>query len=165
MVVMTVRSQPNVLANADHSEQEAAPTISGRGFCCFIRCAKIIFCEPTNHRHVPNHRHLQACANFAIGRTTLAHQELHQLQSDPKVASAVATHPCTRIVFRVGDDDAKKLGEGFESFDATSLKTLAQFHAIARVERNDFDFNLALRKPDLRDYTDARKAAVIAVAR
>lgn len=31
------------------------------------------------------------------------------------------TQPCTRIVLRVGYDDAKKLGDGFDSFDAKSL--------------------------------------------
>jgi hypothetical protein len=96
---------------------------------------------------------------------TLSHQHLHQLQGDGEVASAVMTEPYTRIVLRVGDDDAKKLSEGFESFDDSSLKTLEKFHAIARVERNDFDFNLALRKPDLSEYSDERKEAVIAASR
>jgi hypothetical protein len=105
---------------------------------------------------------LKGARKYRLG-LTLAHQELHQLQSDPKVASAVATHPCTRIVFRVGDDDAKKLGEGFTAFDAKSLKTLEKFHAIARVERNDFDFNLALRKPELETVSDAQ--AIIAASR
>lgn len=98
---------------------------------------------------------------------TLAHQELHQLQSDPKVASAVMTQPCTRIVFKVGDEDAKKLGEGFESFDAKSLKNLPKFHAIARVERNDGDFNLSLRKPELPDeeLAQSRRDQIIAASR
>jgi hypothetical protein len=98
---------------------------------------------------------------------TLAHQELHQLQSDPKVASTVLTQPCTRIVFKVGDEDAKKLGEGFESFDARSLKNLAKFHAIVRVERNDFDFNLTLRKPELpaEDEAQSQREKVIAASR
>jgi hypothetical protein len=105
---------------------------------------------------------LKGARKYRLG-LTLAHQELHQLQSDPKVASAVLTHPCTRIVFRVGDDDAKKLGEGFAFFDARSLKTLEKFHAIARVERNDFDFNLALRKPELDGVCYAQ--AIIAASR
>ena len=87
---------------------------------------------------------------------TLAHQELHQLESDPKVASAVMTQPCTRIVFKVGDHDAKRLGEGFESFAAKSLKNLPKFQAIARVERNDGDFNLASRKPELPQESEAQ---------
>jgi hypothetical protein len=105
---------------------------------------------------------LKGTRKYRLG-LTLAHQELHQLQSEPKVASAVLTQPCTRIVFRVGDDDAKKLGEGFTAFDAKSLKTLEKFHAIARVERNDFDFNLALRKPELETVSGAQ--AIIAASR
>jgi hypothetical protein len=96
---------------------------------------------------------------------TLAHQNLHQLQDDAKVASAVMTQPCTRIVLQVGDDDAKKLGECFDSFDAKSLTRLEKYHAIVRVEQNDFDFNLALRKPDLSGGSDGRKADVIAASR
>jgi hypothetical protein len=105
---------------------------------------------------------LKGARKYRLG-LTLAHQELHQLQSEPKVESAVMTHPCTRIVFRVGDDDAKKLGEGFATFDLKSLKTLEKFHAIARVERNDFDFNLALRKPELEPVSDPQ--AIIAASR
>jgi hypothetical protein len=105
---------------------------------------------------------LKGARKYRLG-LTLAHQELHQLQSEPKVASAVMTQPCTRIVFRVGDDDAKKLGEGFTAFDAKSLKTLEKFHAIVRVERNDFDFNLSLRKPELDGVSEAQ--AIIATSR
>ena len=109
---------------------------------------------------------LKGARKYRLG-LTLAHQELHQLQDDPKVASAVLTQPCTRIVFKVGDDDAKKLGEGFESFDARSLKNLAKFHAIARVERNDCDFNLSIRKPELPDEAEAQiqRGKVIAASR
>jgi hypothetical protein len=107
---------------------------------------------------------LTGARKYRLG-LTLAHQELHQLQSDPKVASAVMTQPCSRIVLRVGDDDAKKLGDGFESFDAKSLTRLEKFHAIVRVEQNDFDFNLALRKPELSAGDDERKEAIIAASR
>jgi len=107
---------------------------------------------------------LTGARKYRLG-LTLAHQELHQLQSDPKVASAVMTQPCTRIVLRVGDDDAKKLGDGFESFDARSLTRLEKFHAIARVEQNNFDFNLALRKPEPPDGDAERTAAIIAASR
>lgn len=98
---------------------------------------------------------------------TLAHHQLRQLQSDADVASAVMAHPCTRIVFRVEDDDAKKLSDGFESFEANHLKTLDKFHAVARVERNDFDFNLATRKPELPEEADAegRRNEVTATSR
>lgn len=98
---------------------------------------------------------------------TLAHQELHQLEAEPKVASAVNASVCTRIALRVGNDDAKKLAEGFPSFDAESLTSLENFHAIARIERNDCDFNLALRKPEMPDPEEAerRKTEVVAASR
>ena len=109
---------------------------------------------------------LKGARKYRLG-LTLAHQELHQLQDDPKVASAVLTQPYTRIVLKVGDDDAKKLGEGFESFDTKSLKNLPKFQAIARVERNDADFNLALRKPEFPDEAEAQvqRDKVIAASR
>ena len=107
---------------------------------------------------------LTGARKYRLG-LTLAHQELHQLQSDSKVASAVLTQPCTRIVLKVGDDDAKKLGDGFESFDARSLTRLEKFHAIARVEQNDFDFNLALRKPEPPNGDAERTTAIVAASR
>ena len=107
---------------------------------------------------------LKGARKYRLG-LTLAHQELHQLKSDPKVESAVLTHPCTRIVFHVGDDDAKKLSEGFESFDVKILKNLEKFHAICRVERNDYDFNIAVRKPELPDNTQSHIETIIAASR
>src|ERR1700744_388611 len=54
------------------------------------------------------------------------------------------THPYTRIVFRVGDDDAKKLGDGFAFFESQDVRNLETGQAIVRVERSDFDFNLSV---------------------
>jgi len=88
---------------------------------------------------------------------TLAHHELHQLQADPKVASAVMSNPATRIVFRVGDDDAKKLADGFSFFEAQDFKNLADGQAICRVERSDFDFNLSVPWPESTDESVAGK--------
>jgi hypothetical protein len=86
---------------------------------------------------------LSGARKYRIG-LTLAHHELHQLQRSPEVASAVMTHPYTRIVFRVGDDDAKKLADGFSSFEAADLKNLETGQAICRVQRSDYDFNLSV---------------------
>src|ERR1041384_2607896 len=66
---------------------------------------------------------LSGARKYRIG-LTLAHHELRQLQRDAEVASAVMSHPCTRIVFRVGDDDAKKLSEGFTFFETRDLQKL-----------------------------------------
>jgi predicted DNA-binding transcriptional regulator AlpA len=73
----------------------------------------------------------------------LAHQELHQLSTrDTDVASAVIANPYTRVCFRLGDFDAKKLEDGFSFFEAKDLQNLAVGEAVVRIERSDNDFNL-----------------------
>jgi hypothetical protein len=73
----------------------------------------------------------------------LAHQELRQLWArDSELASSVISNPGTRICFRLGDFDAKKLEDGFSAFDAQDLQNLGVGEAIARIERADYDFNL-----------------------
>ncbi len=109
---------------------------------------------------------LSGARKYRIG-LTLAHHELHQLQRSPEVASAVMTHPYTRIVFRVGDDDARKLAEGFSAFEAQDLRNLETGQAICRVERSDFDFNLSVPFPAApdQDAATARREEVITVSR
>ena len=109
---------------------------------------------------------LSGARKYRIG-LTLAHHELHQLQRSPEVASAVMSHPFTRIVFRVGDDDAKKLAEGFSYFEAKDLRNLDIGQAVCRVERSDFDFNLAIPLPDEpnKDEATQRRQEVITVSR
>jgi hypothetical protein len=109
---------------------------------------------------------LSGVRKYGIG-LTLAHHELHQLQRSPEVASAVMTHPYTRIVFRVGDDDAKKLAESLSYFEARDLCNLETGQAIVRVERSDFDFNLSVPLPPSPDAaeTAARREQVITDSR
>jgi hypothetical protein len=109
---------------------------------------------------------LSGARKYRIG-LTLAHHELHQLQRNPEVASAVMTHPYTRIVFRVGDDDAKKLAEGFSFFESKDLRNLEAGQAVCRVERSDFDFNLSVPLPTLpdADAMAARRQEVVTVSR
>jgi len=109
---------------------------------------------------------LSGARKYRIG-LTLAHHELHQLQRNPEVASAVMSHPFTRIVFRVGDDDAKKLTEGFSYFEAKDLRNLETGQAVCRVERSDFDFNLSVPlpvEPD-KDAAATRRQEVITASR
>lgn len=73
----------------------------------------------------------------------LAHQELQQISNrDTDVASAVIANPHTRVCFRLGDYDAKKLADGFVFFQAKDLQNLAAGEAICRIERAEHDFNL-----------------------
>ena len=80
---------------------------------------------------------------------------MQQLQRDYEVASAVMSNRYTRIVFRVGDDDAKKLAEGFSFFEAHDLQNLDTGQAICRVERSDHDFNLSVPLPEVKDPAEA----------
>ncbi|MBX3024671.1 type IV secretion system DNA-binding domain-containing protein [bacterium] len=90
---------------------------------------------------------LSAARKYRLG-LVLAHQEMRQLwDQDAAVGSAVLTNPCTRICFRVGDWDAKKLAEGFSSFTATDLQSLGVGEAICRVERAEHDFTLTTPPP------------------
>jgi hypothetical protein len=97
----------------------------------------------------------------------LAHQELHHLERNSDVKSAVLSNPYTRIVFRVGDSDARVLENGFASFEAKSLQNLENFHAVCRVGKADGDFNLTVSLPQDPDMDQAQqiREAVIAASR
>lgn len=85
---------------------------------------------------------LAGARKYRLG-LVLAHQELRQLASQSaEVASAVLTNPYTRVCFRVGDDDAKKLAAGFSFFEGVDLQNLSTGEAICRMERAEYDFNL-----------------------
>ena len=74
---------------------------------------------------------------------TVAHQDLYQLRSSlPAVERAVLANAHTRICFRVGDEDAKRLSDGFSSFDAAALTDLGVGEAIVRLGKRTADFNL-----------------------
>ncbi len=97
---------------------------------------------------------LTGARKYRLG-LVLAHQELRQLQRDSEVASAVLANPGTRICFRLGDEDARKLAEGFAHFEARDLQNLEKGQAICRIERSDWDFNLAVPLPDEPDPAQA----------
>lgn len=99
---------------------------------------------------------LSGARKYRLG-LVLAHHELHQLQRDAEVASAVMSHPYTRIVFRVGDADAHSLEKGFASFEARDLQNLEIGRAVCRIERSDFDFNLRVPLPGKTDPLAAAK--------
>lgn len=110
---------------------------------------------------------LSGARKFHMG-LVLAHQDMLQLwRTDPGIGSATLTNPCTRICFRVGDMDAKRLESGFAAFDATDLQTLGQGDAIARIDRADFDFNLRTTLPPSveEDVAERRRQTALAASR
>lgn len=108
---------------------------------------------------------LAGARKYRLG-LVLAHQDLRQL-GQSEVASAVLTNPCTRVCFRVGDMDAKRLADGFAFFDAKDLQTLGIGEAICRVERADYDFNLQALPLPVVDSTVAkvRRERIVAESR
>jgi excisionase family DNA binding protein len=85
---------------------------------------------------------LSGARKYNLG-LVLAHQELHQLSTrDSDVASAVISNPYTRVCFRLGDFDAKKLEDGFSFFKAKDLQNLSVGEAVVRMERAEYDFNI-----------------------
>jgi hypothetical protein len=109
---------------------------------------------------------LTGARKYRLG-LVLGHQELRQLQRNEEVASAVLNSPFTRISFRIGDDDARKLSDGFPHFEARDLQNLGKGEAIMRVERSDYDFNIAIPLLDEPDEAEAatRRETVTAVSR
>jgi hypothetical protein len=89
----------------------------------------------------------------------LAHQDLYQLwNQDTGVANSVISNPYTRICFRLGDFDAKKLEDGFSFFKAEDLQNLGIGDAICRIERAEYDFNLKTLRSIVIDPDVAQKS-------
>jgi hypothetical protein len=97
---------------------------------------------------------LSGARKYYLG-LTLAHQDMQQLtKQDSELASSIIANAGTRICFRLGDIDAKRLAEGFSFFDAKDLQNLETGEAIVRVERPEFDFNLSIIQPPELDHDD-----------
>ena len=88
----------------------------------------------------------------------VAHQDLYQLhRTVPEVERSVLANAYTRVCFRLGEEDAKTLSQGFSFFTASDLGNLGTGEAIVRVGRKEQDFNLRTL-PIGRGSTEALKA-------
>lgn len=83
---------------------------------------------------------LSGARKYGIG-LVLAHQELSQIE-DTKVLGSILSNPYTRICFRVGNADVKKLESGFSYFNNEDLMSLNTGEAIVRLGSSTNDFNL-----------------------
>jgi len=110
---------------------------------------------------------LSGARKYHLGMV-LAHQDLHQLWNrDTEVANSVISNPGTRICFRLGDFDSKKLADGFANFSAQDLQNLSVGEAIVRVDRMEYDFNLRTFPPPRIDPEQLREKqeALISLSR
>lgn len=89
---------------------------------------------------------LSGARKYRLG-LILAHQELRQLEKDRDVAGAVLANAYTRICFRVAEDDARRLAEGFSNFTKEDLINLGRGDTICRMERSTNDFSMATGEP------------------
>lgn len=86
-------------------------------------------------------RILSGARKYGLG-LVLAHQELGQID-DTKILNSLISNPYTRICFRLGDSDAKRLESGFSYFEQSDLQSLGTGEAIMRVGSSNDDFNIS----------------------
>lgn len=108
---------------------------------------------------------LSGARKYHLG-LVLAHQDMQQLaRGESDIASSVLSNAATRICFRLSETDAKKLSEGFSSFEAQDFQNLNRGEAIARIEKPEHDFSLTI-VPALSEHQAAAiKEQVIAQSR
>lgn len=99
---------------------------------------------------------LTGARKYRLG-LVMAHQELRQLGVGSEIASTVLSSPFTRVCFRVGDQDAAKLADGFSFFEAKDLQNLGTGEAVCRMERAEYDFNLKTSTLDAVDRALAKE--------
>lgn len=82
---------------------------------------------------------LSGIRKYKVG-LTISHQDLHQLHyEDSELLNSVLGNISNRIVFRVGEPDAKKLQDGFSHFTFTDFQNLGKGEAIVRIEQPQYD--------------------------
>lgn len=89
---------------------------------------------------------LSGARKYQLG-LVLVHQSMEQVSKyDNELAHALIANAGTRICFRLGNTDAKKLEDGFSYFTADDLQNLSTGEAIVRVNRAEDDFSLQVQQ-------------------
>lgn len=87
---------------------------------------------------------LSGARKYALG-LILAHQDMQQVSKvDNDIAGSLLSNAGTRICFRLGDTDAKRMQEGFSAFNHEDLQSLSTGEAIVRVNTKEQDFNITV---------------------
>lgn len=101
----------------------------------------MLYCDEYQNYLTPSiEKILSGARKYSLG-LTLANQELAQIQ-DPQLLNSILSNPKTRICFRLGDSDAKRLESGFSFFEQNDLQNLNRGEAIMRIGSSNNDFNL-----------------------
>lgn len=87
---------------------------------------------------------LSGARKYGLG-LVLVHQSMEQVfAKDKEVAESLLSNPYTRICFRLGDNDAKKLENSFASFESYDLQNLQVGDALVRIGQSDHDGNISV---------------------
>ena len=87
---------------------------------------------------------LSGARKYGLG-LVLAHQSMEQVNAkDKEVAESILSNPYTRICFRLGDNDARKLESSFASFESYDLQNLKVGDAIIRIGQGNHDGNITV---------------------
>ncbi len=98
---------------------------------------------------------------------TVAHQDLYQLHATaPEVERAALANAYCRVVFRVSDEDARKLERGMGGFTMENLSDLGRGEAVMRVGRREDAFRIGtLPLPDVAsDVAESRRVRIRAAS-
>lgn len=139
--------------------RQETPKEQRRPFFCY--------CDEFQHFVTPSMEALATEGRKYRFGLTLAHQMRAQLADVPRIEGALLGNCHTRIVFRVGEGDAKVLGQGFGFFTADDILRLGLGEAIARIGGAANDFNLRtipLKQVDTEE-AGVRRAAIVARTR
>jgi Type IV secretion-system coupling protein DNA-binding domain len=105
---------------------------------------------------------LSGVRKYGLG-LALVHQNLAQLPVE--LVESVFTNAGTRICFRLGEQDARKLAEGFSFFEVHDLHNLDTGEAICRLGKAEADFNLTTYAEAVSRTCVAREAVIAASRR
>jgi len=95
---------------------------------------------------------LTEARKYGVG-LNLAFQMLSQLRDVPRIEQA-ALGARTRIVFRVADEDVRKLSEGFASFEAPDIRGLGCGETLVRIGEATNDFTMRTLGPTRNEADD-----------
>ncbi len=89
---------------------------------------------------------LSGARKYGLG-LILAHQDISQLKAvDGELASAVLSNPAIRLIFRTGENDARRLTHELSYFTEDDIQSLSTGQCIARLGLKNNDCNIIIPK-------------------
>lgn len=104
-----------------------------------------LYIDEFHHFITPSLSHIISGARkYGLG-LIVSHQDMQQVSKhDAELATTLLANAGTRMCFRLGETDAKKLVEGFTSFVPPDFQTLGRGEMIVRIGASDKDCNVSV---------------------